>query len=336
MINNILKEYSIEGSKIEKIHTGLINETYKITCSDNKYILQKLNSIYSFANLQDMDSITKHVNQSIKILPSLIKTKDGKLGVNEGPYIWRLIEYIDGDVYESTNSETQAFECGKILGLFHKALKNFSYEFKSDLGRAHQSRKTYERLITTLNEYKIEDEIKPLIVVISEIEKHFIDKKYRMVITHSDPKISNMIFSNNKAIALIDLDGCRDNYLFLELGDALRSWCGKEEDDQTNTFDMRKFTSALNGYMDSAGSFIKKEELLLVPQSIKVITLGLASRFLRDYYVDSYFGWNNKKYSSRKEHNLERVKSQLNLYADLVKKDLEINKVINTLIDNLI
>ncbi len=336
MINDILKNYSIEGSKIEKIHTGLINETYKVTGSENKYILQKLNGIYSFANLQDMDSITKHVNESVKILPYLIKTKDGKLGVSEGQSIWRLIEYIEGDVCESTDSETQAFESGKILGLFHKTLENFTHKFKSEFGRAHQSRKTYERLIATLNEHKIEKEIKPLIAVISEMEKLFIDQQCRMVITHSDPKISNMIFSNNKAIALIDLDGCRDNYIFLELGDALRSWCGKEEDDQTNEFDMKKFTSALNGYMDSAGSFILKEELLLVPQSIKVITLGLASRFLRDYYVDNYFGWNNKKYNSRKEHNLARVKSQLKLYADVVNKEVEINKVINDFTKNLI
>jgi hypothetical protein len=103
----------------------------------------------------------------------------------------------------------------------------------------------------------------------------------------------------------------------LELGDAFRSWCGSAEDAAENTFDVKKFEAAVNGYRTGSKNMLLPEEEALLLRATKLKCLELASRFLVDYFEDNYFGWNEKKYSSRKEHNLARAKGQVTLFKSL-------------------
>jgi hypothetical protein len=65
-----------------------------------------------------------------------------------------------------------------------------------------------------------------------------------------------------------------------------------------------------------------------VAQGIGTITLELAARFLADYFNDNYFGWDPKRYKSRRAHNLARARGQIALFKDLQKKMKQVKKII--------
>jgi len=125
------------------------------------------------------------------------------------------------------------------------------------------------------------------------------------------------------------LDTCSRSSILVELGDAFRSWCGNEEDDPKNRFCLRKFRSAWSGYKKGSDGFLTAREKSLIPKCIGTITLELACRFLTDYFEDSYFGWDSKRYKSRKEHNLARCRGQIKEFQDYKKKLSKIRRVVN-------
>ncbi len=76
--------------------------------------------------------------------------------------------------------------------------------------------------------------------------------------------------------------------------------------------------------------FSPREKEYLVP-AIRMVTLGLASRFAKDVYDDNYFGWDPKQFKSRKEHNKARAKSKVSLEQDIASKEKEIRGILNAL-----
>jgi hypothetical protein len=115
--------------------------------------------------------------------------------------------------------------------------------------------------------------------------------------------------------------------LAVELGDAFRSWCGFQEDRADNRFRLEIFEAGWRAYRSSA-SFLTQAEIASVGQGIGLITLELASRFLADYFTDSYFGWDTKRYPSRRAHNLARARGQLALYKDFVAQQESVEAIL--------
>jgi len=114
------------------------------------------------------------------------------------------------------------------------------------------------------------------------------------------------------------------------MGDAFRSWCGQEEDRADNTFNMEWFQAGWEGYISAARKFIQPAEREHIVQGVLLITLELAARFLKDYFDDSYFGWDEKRYATRREQNLARAKGQFALYKDLESKREAAEAVVRT------
>lgn len=347
-INSQLRtQYQLSVITASKIPTGLINETYKIDAESGAFILQKLNPIFAPESIYDVDAISQYLKSQGMLTQKIIRTREGKLWLEDNGEVWRLMSYIPGQIFEKLETQKIAYEAGKILGQFHRALANFKYGFRHHRPMHHNTEKHFKLFLKAAGdsssdapvEIRMTNEIDALKNTILELPKLLLPKSLRKTITHGDPKVSNVIFNNPsqpplnlrggvmelRAIALIDLDDVGNHHSpLIELGDAFRSWCGNYEDDPGNSFDLEKFSAAFAGYQDGSKDFLIAEEKKLIPRAIKLITLELASRFLRDYFEDSYFGWSPKKYKSRREHNLARARGQVALYNDIVKKEREI------------
>ena len=76
--------------------------------------------------------------------------------------------------------------------------------------------------------------------------------------------------------------------------------------------------------------YITQEELTLMNESIRIITLELAMRFLNDYINgDTYFKINYPT------HNLDRARNQLALVKDIENKTYDIKAYIVKVIKNI-
>lgn len=88
--------------------------------------------------------------------------------------------------------------------------------------------------------------------------------------------------------------------------------------------DFELFKAYTDGYMSEMVPYITQEELTLMSESIRIITLELAMRFLNDYINgDTYFKINYPT------HNLDRARNQLALVKDIENKMDDINAYIS-------
>ncbi len=317
---SVLQAYSLDPEQvtITPIAIGLIHQTYKVVAHDKKYIVQSLNSFLASPGItDDMNSVTQHMLGKGLAAPEVAMNKDQRLlTVIEG-LTWRAQTYLGGKSYEVITTSQMAYEAGKQLGIFHRELQDLDYFFKST--RPNHPTAAY---IKTLHEHigsepELRSKVSSEVTYIQErVSDLLLPNNLPQRVIHGDPKISNFLFNDNDAFAIIDLDTCSRGSVLFDLGDAFRSWCGLEEDNQDNTFNIEYFEAGLRGYFSEHS--LHKQEIHLIPQSIELITLELATRFCNDYFADSYFGYSQERYSSRREHNLARMRGQIAQHKSIV------------------
>lgn len=325
----VLLNYGLAALTVEEIKTGLINKTYLVKTMTGGFILQKLHPIYDQRTILNVAGVGKFLNERGLTAPLVWRTAKGAWGLEDDGQYWRLSTFIPGRILERASNSHLAYEAGKILGRFHYLMDNYPGVLH-EARRPHDSLEHWKALLGVLP-HRLEPTIQKLWESIADLSHLFLPAGLKIAFTHGDPKISNIVFEEetDRAKALIDLDGCnKQNSLLVELGDAFRSWCGDKEDIFPNCFDLEKFRAGWSGYLEEAETILMSEEKALLVQGIKLIILELASRFLRDYYEDRYFGWDPQSYPSRSAHNLARAQGQVSLYLDLVQKQAEIEKIV--------
>ncbi len=329
--HHILEQYGIgKVNSISKIGNGLIHETFSINSSSGQYIIQKLNAVLATKEIaEDFLSITKYLESKNILAPKCVLTKNGKVLAKLEGKSWRMQTQIEGEVYSGIDDYEMLYEAGFLLGGFHRVLNNCNINFRSNL-ILHQTKTIYQRLLDSECKYTCDttDVKESLVFLKKEMPKYFLPNTLPVRVIHGDPKISNIIFNNKKAVALIDLDTCNKQNILVELGDAFRSWCGGTEDDDMNYFDVEKFKYAWHGYFDGSVGMLSIQEKSLIIRSIGTITLELASRFLTDYFEDSYFGWDNIRYKTRKDHNLARCLGQLAQFKSYKTNKMHLEEMI--------
>ncbi len=320
----ILDHYNFGSTEsIDRISDGLIHATYKITSLEGVYILQKLHAALSDNGIgEDFLAVTKHLERKDMPAPRAVLNRAGEILTKHDGEVWRAQTFVSGKVFARMDSPKRAYEAGKMLASFHLALSDLAHDFKSPLV-LHQTRKIAEEFKRGVQKYAQDDLMnaakEQVAFLISELPKHFLPDDLPLRVTHGDPKLSNILFSESgKALTMIDLDTCNQGTVLTDLGDAFRSWCGGSSDDESVVFNEDVFAAGLEGYKKIALGKVTERELALVPQATAMIILELATRFLKDYFEDNYFGWDEKAYPSRRAHNLARTKGQIALFKSLV------------------
>lgn len=331
---SVLRQYSIGTIRlIRPIAIGLIHQTFEIESSTGDYIMQKLHPKLSSEKIaKDFVAVTEHLHAQHVVTPHCLLTRSGHALARNGQYVWRAQTKLEGRTFQHIQNAWVARQAGEMLGRFHKAMQYCPHIFKSPL-QLHQTEKIFAKFLSVTKKFQQDPLMKSVETDVDFIKasfpRFFLPADLPQHVIHGDPKISNFLFQGKKAHALIDLDTCHRNSLLVELGDAFRSWCGKEEDDHQNTFSLPIFRAAWKGYVCEAKHLLSQREISLIPKAISTITLELASRFLTDYFEDQYFGWNPDLYLSRRTHNLARARGQLALFGSVQKRQEKLCEMIS-------
>ncbi len=330
---SVLASYDIGTVRsIKGITDGLVHKTFKLKTQKGTFILQQLHPLLAHeAIAENFLSVTRYLESQKFLTARAVLSRSGDMLVKESTDVWRMQTYVPGKIYHRFSQPTLAREAGGLFAKFHRTLAPIAYSFQTPLVW-FQTRRYYETLLSTLKSFEhsglLEDVQEEASFLQKQLPKQFMPQRLRTRVIHADPKISNFIFnSKGKAVAVIDLDLVQRGYLPLDLGDAFRSWCGREEDDPRNCFNLTLFRAAFTGYIRVAEGFITKQELALIPRGIGAVILELSARFLIDYFEDTYFGWDSSRYKSRRAHNLARCQGQIAEFKDLQKKLPAIKKI---------
>ncbi len=313
------KAFTTESiATIDRITDGSINDTYEVTTeSGHKFIMQRMSPIFEKCVMQNLALVEPCVVAAGVTIPHGIKTVSGDgYIVNSGGNWYRALTYIPGVTIHNGLSTASAFSAGRLVGQFHSALVDCDAPIQVSLPHYHDTPYYFERLQRVSSSCTDEMKIATLLPIVTEIQalEATINPAVRTLpqrIIHADLKVSNIRFNEaGEAIALIDMDTMMFGGVAIEMGDALRSWCGTAgEDSAEQVFNKEIYEAAMAGYTESAKG-ITEAEIQAIPDGIRLLTIELAARFVTDAYEESYFA-QSSHYPNLYEQNKTKAVNQL-------------------------
>lgn len=319
----VLKQYPLASvQSVSRIPAGLIHRTFLVKTASEKFILQRLHpDMSSDEILADYRAVTEHLAALDFPSPKLVLASGERAAVDTSEGRYRLITFLEGVSIETVTDARMAAEAARMLGAFHAAVAEFRYAFTG--GRPlHDSPKHYDLFRIAMDKHARHPLMAEAGDLADRIEtclpKHFLPDPLPSRVVHGDPKISNILFhpETRTTAGIVDLDSCGRHTVLVDIGDAVRSWCRNGPEDQAAPFLADRFSGVCEGYRRSGAALSDVEKSLIV-RSCRLITLELASRFLRDVFEDRYFGWDETRFPSRPAHNLARARGCIVLYDSM-------------------
>ena len=325
---------------------GHINHTYKIvTDTGREYILQRINK-YVFKDpiklMVNASSVTNFLRERVedpRMALHFIPTHEGPFWFldDEGEY-WRMYDFIGGFCLDAPESEEDFYQSAIAFGRFQHMLSDFP---------AHTLFETIPEFHNTIDRYRqfkesvaadaagraagVQEEINFLLEreeLGATLQKMREDGLLPLRVTHNDTKLNNVLLDRmtRKSLCVLDLDTVMPGLSLYDFGDSIRFGAATAAEDEPDAskmkLDLHLFEVYTRGYLEGATKLTEREVAML-PMGALVITLELATRFLKDYLDgDLYFK------PAYPEHNLVRARTQIALVADMQDKWEEMNRIV--------
>lgn len=318
----------------EVLAGGLMNATFLAEAPSGRIVLQRLHPIFDERVCQDIARITEHLERKGIKTPRLVPTTGGALFVKALGGVWRALSYVEGRAFHRLKDPALAREAGRLVGRFHRAVSSLEHEYAFSRGNVHNTRAHLEKLARALEEkrdHPLFSEVAPLGERVLESAKTLPDLSgLPLRHSHGDLKVSNLLFDDEgKGLCLVDLDTLSRMIWPFEMGDALRSWCNPGGEDEGEVrFDLALFQAALEGYAPEVEGVLTPEEVGLLVEGVRTISLELSARFFADALYEAYFGWDPQRFSSKGEHNLWRGRGQLALFGSVTAQAEEARRIV--------
>jgi len=196
-------------------------------------------------------------------LPHLIGTRnDNNSLLVLNSHIYELFEYIEGEGYDGSLEST--FHSGRILGLYHKLLKEFHSVYKPPTGSYHNAKAIHQAIHNTTSSLPIES--RPPIEVLSKTVQSLEDaylfcaeetnelglKDWGVQIVHGDWHPGNMLFRDKHVVAVIDYDAARLQQRVIDLANGAIQFSilggGDDPSKWPDYLDKTRFKRFMRGY----------------------------------------------------------------------------------------
>lgn len=337
--------------------SGLINDTWSCTFSESglerRYLFQRINTSV-FANpihvMENLEIVTQHIASRLRAegimdpfsaTPMPIRTRSGSTYfIDEDGGFWRAFHFIESsEVYDTLADNGLAREVGRGLGRFQRLVSDLPPHLLHDTLPGFHHTPAY---LKAFDEAMKADAKKRLAGARAEVS--FVNSRRQIVpllvdamnsgsvpirVVHNDPKVNNVLIStkSREAICMIDLDTVKPGITAFDFGDCVRSAANMGGEDAADfsaiRFSLDIFDAIAGGYLSEARGFLTKNEIALLPDSVKVITFELGLRFLTDYLRgDRYF---KIKYPG---HNLHRARVQFLLLEQVEEAEKDMQDII--------
>jgi len=312
---------------------GLINRTLLLEVDETRAILQKVSPIFSPRIHENIAAVTRRLAEAGVTTPRLISTRTGapyfsSTEVGEG--VWRMLTHVEGVGFEAVTNPRHARSAGLLIARFHRALDGLAHEFVAMRANVHDTPAHLRRLAevaSTRSQHRLGAEVRALAEEIATVAERLPTMPVLAPrVCHGDLKFSNVLFADHeppaseRAVCLIDLDTVGPLSLAYELGDAWRSWCNRAGEDATEArLDLEVMRASLDGYREGLPGGLDAETRRALVLGVEWVSLELAARFATDALLESYFGWDARRYPGRGEHNLVRARGQWSLHGAFVE-----------------
>ena len=300
----IIRQFTNETvDEIKSIPGGHINESFLVT-GKKRYVLQRVNaSLYGNA-LKVLCSNYLCYREACRNAvcdwdcPEWMTNRDGTFfHTDEAGRIWRMYEFIPGEIMTGKETETDAYALGEGLGRLHGILNTIPsgavmgvLPHLHDLAYYYEEYKKYDMTAMARDaevEGVIRDNVKGMLSETDPVKS----------IIHADAKAGNMIFREGKVVAFIDLDTMMEGSIFDDLADCMRASCV----DKKAGLLKERIRELLDGYEEGAKVVLSTEERDYARANLIRNRFMLGLRYYTDfvsqagYFREEYPGQNLDK-----------------------------------------
>ena len=345
-----IAQFDLEGKLVDQqpYGNGHINDTFLLTYEtsngDRKYILQRMNhAIFKKPQqlMENVVNVTEYLRRVIKEQGgdpdretlNVIKTRNGENYYEDsGHNYWRVFLYIERTIcLEQVESAKDFYDSAVAFGNFQRMLADYpAEELHETIPNFHNTPSRFRDFQKAVQEDKLGRAAlaKEEIAFALEREKDtpvlldlLAEGKLPLRVTHNDTKLNNILFDadTKKALCIIDLDTVMPGLSHYDFGDSIRFGASTGAEDEKDLskieLDLSLFETFTKGFLEGCGGSLTEKEIEMLPMGAKLMTYECGIRFLADFLEgDVYFKIH------RKEHNLDRARTQFKLIADMEKK----------------
>ena len=323
---SVLGAFELAGASVRHVPGGLINQTHFVDRGGERFVLQRVHSVFGPTVHEDIEAVTAHLASKGIETPRLLRTTDGELWTENSGAIWRMLTHLAGETVHRCTDPRQAETGFALVARFHDAVSDLDHEFQFVRAGVHDTAAHLQRMRDVCT-----DDLSGEILAAADALPELGELPRR--VTHGDLKISNVLFAKKappRARCLIDLDTLGRQTMAYELGDALRSWCNPSGEDVDRTdVDRDVFEAAMRGYASADTQLLTSAEVDSLVPGLETVCVELAARFCVDAVEDAYFGWDADRFESRTEHNLVRARGQLALARAVRAARAELDEIVS-------
>jgi len=348
MIEKVLGIYDLDPQKcrIEPLTSGLINNTWKVSCPDAEFIFQRINHhvfkkpLEVAANIRMVARYLEEHSPGYLFVSPVVNSRGEDIHYEPEEGYFRAFPYIRGShTINTVTTPKEAFEAALQFGKFTRLLAGFEARLLHfTIPDFHNLTLRYEQFrqaLTTGDEQRIRqsqemiDQLQRFSGLVETFENIRRNPQVRQRVTHHDTKISNVLFDENgKGLCVIDLDTVMPGYFISDAGDMMRTYLSpaNEEEKDFSRIDVREdvFGAIVNGYLSSMGDELTSEEQKLIIYAGSFMIYMQALRFLTDHLNrDVYYG------ARYPDHNFVRAGNQLALLQCLEAKTGKLQEIID-------
>lgn len=328
------------------IGNGHINSTFKIdTDAGAEYVLQKINK-YVFKDpvslMRNAGAITDFIRQKVddpRLALHFITTQDGKFyHEDEDGEFWRMYDFVGGFCLDTPECEEDFYQSALAFGRFQQQLSDFPAEtltetipeFHNTVDRFRQ----FKEAVKADPEGRLDGVREEVAFLLAREERGTCLQRMRengelpLRVTHNDTKLNNVLLDRKtrKSLCVLDLDTVMPGLSVHDFGDSIRFGAATAAEDEKDvskmSMDLHLFEVYTRGFLESATA-LTEQEIKMLPMGAFVMTLEVATRFLKDYLEgDHYFKVDYP------EHNLVRARTQIALVADMEKKMADMERIV--------
>ena len=340
--------FQLDGKPVscEEFGHGHINYTYKITTDTGaEYVLQRINK-YVFRDpvrlMANVASVTEYLRQHVDDPRQALHYIPTHTGLfyhrdRKGEF-WRVYDYIGGFCLDIPETEEDFYQSALAFGRFQDLLSEFpAHTLYETIPEFHNTIDRYRQLHNSIDidpcgrVANVKDEIYILMQreeLACTLQRMRENGELPLRVTHNDTKLNNVLLdrATRKSLCVLDLDTVMPGLSAYDFGDSIRFGAATAEEDEPDyekmSMDMHLFEVYTRGFLEAATELTDKEVEML-PMGALVMTLELATRFLKDYIDgDLYFK------TAYPEHNLIRARTQIRLALDMEEKLPEMNRIV--------
>lgn len=310
-INRIAERFGAEGSVVEEIKKGHINDSFAI---DRKYLLQRINrTVFNvdavLTNRRMLDPVIRD------FVPHALETSDGSdhvVGVNGE--VWRAAQFIEARNFDVLPTDL-CEEAGRAFGRFLKQLRGCSEQPTPAIEGFHDLN-AYLSDFDSLNPTADAHEWVEFVATRRASIRVFESQQFQVI--HGDCKVNNLLFElETPTVArIIDLDTLMWGHPAWDFGDLVRSvLTGSVNADE----EKERIRLTTRGFVKAYPIGARMQDSFAYAPSHMSFMLGV--RFLTDHFRgDTYFR------IDAHGDNLERAAEQFELSERLMSAATDVNE----------